>query len=84
LADLSKKISNQSKIFGPYTDPKSLNDQNYKLNKKSDVFSIGIMMWQISSGYQPIYDAMLKEKREKIIDGTPIEYSKLYTGKLYL
>ncbi len=48
-------------------------------------------MWQISSGYQPIYDenidyddAILKEKREKIIDGTPIEYSKLYTGKLYL
>ncbi len=24
-------------------DPKSLNDQNYKLNKKSDVYSIGIL-----------------------------------------
>jgi len=84
-------MSNKSKIFGPCTDPKSLNDQNYKLNEKSDVYSIGILMWQISSGYQPIYDenidyndAILKEKREKIIDGTPIEYSKLYTGKLYL
>ena len=44
---LSKKVteasSNTSKIFGviPYVDPKKFNDQNYKLNKKSDVYSIG-------------------------------------------
>src|SRR5438034_7834142 len=103
LADfgLSKKIakasSDTSKIFGviPFIDPKSLNDQNqgYKLNKKSDVYSVGVLMWQISSGYQPFsangsdnnYDASLilpiiNGKREKIINGTPIKYSSLYTG----
>jgi heptaprenylglyceryl phosphate synthase len=46
-------------------------------------------MWQISSGCRPFsdddYDAclimsILNGKREEIIDGTPVEYSKLYTG----
>ncbi|CAB4400765.1 unnamed protein product [Rhizophagus irregularis] len=57
---LSKKISEASsdisKAFGvlPYVDPKSFNDkENYKLNKKSDVYSIGVLLWQISSGYRP-------------------------------
>ncbi len=75
-------------------DPKKLeNHMNYKLNKKSDVYSIGVLMWQISSGYQPFHaeDAdynmalitldIIKGKREEIIDGTPTEYSKLYQGK---
>ena len=95
LADfgLSKKIaeasSNTSKIFGviPYMDPKSFdvnNSQNYKLNKKSDVYSVGVLMWQISSGYEPFknkgydYDIILVVAihdglREDIIYGTPVE-----------
>jgi serine/threonine protein kinase len=101
LADfgLSKKIaeasSNASKIIGvvPYIDPKSFNNQkqNYKLNKKSDVYSVGVLLWQISSGYEPFknegfdYDAclmlnILNGKREEMTNGTPIEYYKLYTG----
>jgi serine/threonine protein kinase len=72
-------------------DPKSFDDkENYKLNKKSDVYSIGVLLWQISSGYRPFRDvdygpslmlSILNGKREKNIDGTPIEYSNLYTGK---
>ena len=97
LADfgLSRKISEASsnaKIFGviPYIDPKGLNDQNYKLSKESDVYSIGVLLWQISSGYEPFkgkdYDIRLAISihdglREEIIDGTPIEYSNLYQGK---
>src|ERR1044071_8747721 len=104
LADfgLSKKIaeasSNTSKIHGiiPYIDPKSLynnenRNQNYKLNKKSDVYSIGVLMWQISSGYEPFknkgydYDIRLviaihDGLREEVINGTPVKYSNLYTG----
>ncbi|PKK59818.1 kinase-like protein, partial [Rhizophagus irregularis] len=91
---LSKKIaevsSNTSKILGviPFIDPKKLNDQDYKLNKESDVYSMGVLMWQISSGRQPFcdynYDASLilsivKGKRETIIDSTPKEYINLYT-----
>ncbi|GBC10880.1 hypothetical protein RclHR1_09990005 [Rhizophagus clarus] len=97
LADfgLSKKIaeesSNASKVFGviPYIDPKSLNDQQYKLNEKSDIYSIGVLMWQISSGLQPFKDkgfdydmklsvAILNGLREEIVNETPIKYSNLY------
>ncbi|GBB87039.1 hypothetical protein RclHR1_01350014 [Rhizophagus clarus] len=97
LADfgLSKKIvessNNTSKLLGviPYVDPKSFDDkENYKLNKKSDVYSIGVLLWQISSGYKPFHECdydpslmlyILNGKREEIIDRTPVEYSKLYT-----
>ena len=106
---LSKKIteaSNYSKdIFGilPYVDPRCLNDicsikdgdQSYVINTKSDVYSIGVLFWQLSSGHRPFcadndndaqYDAGLaiaieNGKREEIITGTPVEYSNLYTGK---
>ena len=104
LADfgLSRKISEASsntKIFGviPYIDPKSFDKSNpnnghYKLNKKSDVYSVGVLMWQISSGHRPFYaegieyDANLvmsirDGRREEIINDTPIKYSNLYTGK---
>lgn len=96
LADfgLSKNIgeeSNNSSKFFAYVDPKILNqEQNYELNEKSDVYSIGVLMWQISSGRQPfniesvdhdfVHD-ILVGKREEIIDGTPVEYSNLYRGK---
>ena len=97
LADfgLSRKISeassNTSRVFGmiPYIDPKGLSDQNYKLNKQSDVYSMGVLLWQISSGYEPFkdrdYDVRLVMSihgglREEIIYGTPVEYGRLYTG----
>ena len=80
----------------PYVDPRSFNNnknqsQNYKLTEKSDVYSIGVLMWQISSGYEPFknkgydYDITLVVAihdglREDIIYGTPVEYSNLYTG----
>jgi serine/threonine protein kinase len=51
--DLSKKIaegsSDSSKILGviPYVDPKKLS------NEKPDVYSVGVIIWQISSGCLP-------------------------------
>ena len=72
-------------------DPKCFNNgKNHKLNKKSDVYSIGVLMWQISSGRKPFAEsnynvglalAIVNGKREKIIDGTLIEYSNLYEGQ---
>ncbi|CAI2179071.1 11925_t:CDS:2 [Funneliformis geosporum] len=95
LADfgLSRKItedsSSESKIFGviPYVDPKCLNDKSCKKDKKSDVYSVGVLMWQISSGRSPFYydnyDGgliinIIRGQREEIIPGTPIKYSNLY------
>ncbi|RGB28566.1 kinase-like domain-containing protein [Rhizophagus diaphanus] len=91
---LSKKVTEASSITStiqgviPYVDPKKLNDKNYKLNKKSDVYSVGVLLWQISSGHEPFEGieqdvsfnlSLIKGKREKIIDGTPVKYSKSYT-----
>jgi len=73
-----------------YIDPKLLSNINYQLNKKSDVYSIGVLLWQISSGYCPFNDkrgslvlsmGIVQGLREQIIMGTPVEYSDLYTRK---
>jgi serine/threonine protein kinase len=98
LADfgLSKKIDDESKtnsiLFGmiPYIDPKKLNSSKCSLNKKSDVYSVGVLLWEISSCQPPFknvsHDFVLINKilnglRERIIPGTPEDYIKLYTGK---
>ena len=99
LADfgLSKRIeasSNiQSKLFGliPYLDPKTFNrHRNYSLNEKSDVYSVGILLWEISSGRSPFcnesYDfslamGILQGLRETPIPNTPENYIKIYIGK---
>ncbi|POG69818.1 kinase-like domain-containing protein, partial [Rhizophagus irregularis DAOM 181602=DAOM 197198] len=99
LADfgLSKRIEetsgSQSKTFGliPYTDPKSFNRNTttlYLLNRKSDVYSIGVLLWEISSGKPPFhgipYDvglaiSILQGFREKPIPDTSEDYIKIYT-----
>ncbi|PKY45422.1 kinase-like protein [Rhizophagus irregularis] len=91
---LSKRIETSSKksnLFGviPYIDPKKYDTSiEYSLNEKSDIYSIGILLWEISSGHLPFknvaYDVCLAVKiyqgqRENTIDGTPEEYTKLYT-----
>ena len=104
---LSKRIgasSNfQSQLFGmvPYVDPKSFNrrrnnndqtTQMYSLNEKSDIYSIGVLLWEISSGQPPFcaegeqYDVSLildisQGLRETIVPDTPEDYVKIYTGK---
>ncbi|POG75286.1 uncharacterized protein OCT59_024281 [Rhizophagus irregularis] len=99
LADfgLSKRIeetsNSQSRTFGliPYADPKSFNKSTkklYLLNKKSDVYSIGVLLWEISSGRPPFhgipYDvglaqSILQGLREIPIPNTSIDYIKIYT-----
>ena len=63
------------------------------MNKKSDVYSIGVLLWEISSGQPPFqgesYDISLVMRivqgyRETTVPGTPTDYSNLYTGKYNL
>ncbi|CAI2191457.1 7077_t:CDS:2, partial [Funneliformis geosporum] len=92
---LSKRVeevtSNHLNFFGviPYIDPKRFNIQTYTLNTKSDVYSVGILLWEISSGCPPFYtegekyDVSLAVKisgglRETTIPDTPEDYVKLY------
>jgi serine/threonine protein kinase len=34
---------------------KKISDRPYSLNKKSDVYSVGMFLWEISSGKPPFY-----------------------------
>jgi serine/threonine protein kinase len=40
----------------PYIEPKRLADQLYPLNEKSDVYSVGVLLWEISSGKPPLHN----------------------------
>ncbi|CAB4380000.1 unnamed protein product [Rhizophagus irregularis] len=97
LSKRIKKVSGkrESDLFVnvPYVDPKKFVDsinlkQSYSLNKKSDVYSIGVLLWEISSGRPPfkdeLYDVTLATRiihgyREIIVPNTPVDYSNIYT-----
>jgi serine/threonine protein kinase len=77
-----------SDAFGiiSYIDPKLLEDYSYKYNKSSDIYSLGVLMWEISSGYPPFVDEDDNVLRFHLIDGrredqilyTLIKYLELY------
>ena len=94
---LSNRIEQTSKsktiLFGmiPYIDPKIFNQtQQYSLNEKSDVYSVGVLLWEISSGVPPFHEEekdvglvfkISQGQREEIVPNTPVNYANLYTGK---
>ncbi|CAG8571057.1 12408_t:CDS:2, partial [Racocetra fulgida] len=60
----------------PFVDPQKLNNFNYKCDKKSDVYSIGVLMWEISSdGQIPFPQA----NYAIIAARTPMDYINLYS-----
>ncbi|RIB17139.1 kinase-like domain-containing protein [Gigaspora rosea] len=71
-----------------YVEPLYLSDQQYKRDKKSDIYSFGVILWEISSGRPPFqnFDSkviklrshLVKGKREEPIKDTPSHYIKLY------
>jgi len=88
----------------PYTDPRGINIEErpsstlgeekqiekYELNEKSDVYSVGVLLWELSSGKKPFadkeYDSFLAKEiaqglREAVVEGTPEEYYILYESK---
>ena len=92
---LSKRIEETSKSTDrigviPYIDPKRFDDsKSNKSNKESDIYSLGVLFWELSIGHPPFqnrdYNLLLISDisnglREKIVEETPEEYSKLYTG----
>ncbi|GBB88654.1 hypothetical protein RclHR1_15210001 [Rhizophagus clarus] len=90
------EVSTRYDIFGKtaYIDPqyyKMNNNYHYKPNKKSDVYSVGVLLWEISSGQIPFESynddfkriALILEisegKRETPGFNTPSEYINIYT-----
>jgi serine/threonine protein kinase len=73
-------------IYGnlPYIAPEVILGKKY--TKASDIYSIGMIMWEISSGYPPFYSyehnynmamRIVNGTRPIIVEGTPAEYKKL-------
>ncbi|PKK62431.1 hypothetical protein RhiirC2_855699 [Rhizophagus irregularis] len=64
-----------------------LESDSYKYEKKSDIYSLGVLMWELSSGYPPFHNnedlivlkiRLIEGIREDPISNTPCEYLKLY------
>src|SRR6266516_3569747 len=73
-------------IYGnlPYIAPEVIAGK--KTTKESDVYSIGMLMWEISSGKSPFSNYendyylatnIINGIRPKIVSGTPLEYESL-------
>ncbi|CAG8828923.1 37410_t:CDS:2, partial [Gigaspora margarita] len=82
--DSSSSISLQEGMIG-FIDPELLKDLNLQFTKLSDIYSLGMVMWSITSERLPfenytIQSALIMPRniREKPIQGTPQEYIKLY------
>ncbi|CAB5382565.1 unnamed protein product [Rhizophagus irregularis] len=90
------EVSTRHDIIGKvaYIDPQNYNMNNnyhYKPNKKSDVYSVGVLLWEISSGRTPFESysdnyqriALMLEipngKRETPVSDTPSDYIDIYT-----
>jgi serine/threonine protein kinase len=89
----------------PYIDPEGFNiteenirnvnylsaeDSQIEKLKKGDIYSIGVLFWELSSGKKPFtdkeYDLSLAKKiaqgsREEIVKGTPERYFDIYSSK---
>ncbi|RIB05260.1 hypothetical protein C2G38_2148627 [Gigaspora rosea] len=83
------RISKRFKYF-PYIDPQCLrNLETCELDKSSDIYSIGVLLWEISSGTIPfkselpynynLLSAIIHGKREVAVFGTPKKYIKIFT-----
>ncbi|RIA92864.1 kinase-like domain-containing protein [Glomus cerebriforme] len=82
------EIKSNSILFGvpAYIEPQCYIDHNYKQNEKSDIYSLGVLFWEISSGKPPFSEIptlninllVIRGIREIPIENTPFEYQQLY------
>ncbi|KAF0445078.1 kinase-like protein [Gigaspora margarita] len=91
---LSKQINEMSMtsnsiIHGmpAYVEPQCLVKKGYKRDERSDIYSFGVILWEISSGRPPFQTFESKMElcfhifqgnREERIEGTPLKYVDLY------
>ncbi|CAB4472956.1 unnamed protein product [Rhizophagus irregularis] len=91
---ISKNQNNQTSAyignFGviAYMGPERLKNPESPYTNSSDIYSFGVLMWEISSGRPPFEDIddkmalftsiVYKENREKPVPNTPEKYEELY------
>ncbi|CAG8557370.1 2297_t:CDS:2 [Funneliformis mosseae] len=77
-------------IYKKLTNIQSIKDLSFQYEKASDIYSYGVLMWEISSGIPPfknftskcdqdlLYFNIPKGYRENTIEGTPEDYKELF------
>lgn len=89
------KDYNNTGVYGviPYVDPKAFNHKtSYKINEKSDIYSLGVLFWELTSCSSPFnYESrnnpnalileILKGSREKPVQNTNTIFVGLYQSK---
>ncbi|CAG8625620.1 2810_t:CDS:2 [Ambispora gerdemannii] len=77
----SQDVSKTAAGMVAYIEPQLYKQLHYKRDKQSDIYSFGILLWEISSGRIPnIRPAeVVHGYRELPIAGTPKDYFELYT-----
>ncbi|RIB09622.1 kinase-like domain-containing protein [Gigaspora rosea] len=85
--DTSSSVPLQGEMIA-FTDSVLLNDLDSKFTTSSDIYSLGVIMWSISSGKFPfenftsqidLVNRIVSENiRENPVDGTPQAYIDLY------
>ncbi len=102
---LQQSVYYSNRAYGviPYMDPKTFSKEIidgkrlYKISKKSDIYSLGVLFWELTSGLSPfnfdeakinskhskhvLMSAILKGRREKPIPNTNAKFVKLYQSK---
>ncbi|RIB13260.1 kinase-like domain-containing protein [Gigaspora rosea] len=84
--ETSKPSSASVHGVSAYIDPQCFKGESYKRSKKSDIYSFGVILWEISSGRPPFqsinpYGIIIHVSqggREKPVEGTPDSYIQLY------
>ncbi|RIB11725.1 kinase-like domain-containing protein [Gigaspora rosea] len=83
--DMTNSTSNTDGMPA-FIDPQCFKKLDYKCTTKSDIYSFGVILWEISSGHKPfpklrriqIAIQIFNDVREKAVEGTPLQYEKLY------
>ncbi|KAG9299490.1 hypothetical protein G9A89_000276, partial [Geosiphon pyriformis] len=80
------RLANEVKGQPAYIEPQCFHDEQFIQNEKSDIYALGVLLWELTSGRLPFENAIkwilipqiADGRRETPIENTPIEYIILY------